>query len=105
MANPTANQLRELKNQKSELVKHKKVNKSFTIKCTLEESEKKKLYAWLALKEIRIGDLVSAFLRTQSTQAETAMKEVSRAQELKTKLEMLEGAEAIDEVFGTNSFE
>ena len=93
-----AQEVERLKGQRSDLKHFKSKEVTLTVQVKLEESEKKLIKAYCALKDVRLSDLVSKFLITQATQANEAMKEEQRIVEMKTQKNRLDLVDQLDKI-------
>lgn len=91
-------EVEKLKGQRSELKNFRSKEVTLTVQVKMEESEKKMIKAYCALKGIKLSDLVSTFLITQATQANEAMKEEQRIIEMKTKSARLSLVDQLDRI-------
>lgn len=93
-----AQEVEILKGQRSELKNYRSKEVTLTIQAKMEESEKKMIKAYCALRGIKISDLVSQFLITQASQAHEAMRNEQRVMEMKEKKNKLDLVDQLDRI-------
>ena len=93
-----AQEVERLKGQRSNLKNYKSKEVTLTIQAKMEESEKKMIKAYCALRGIKLSDLVSQFLITQASQAHQAMKDEQRVIEMKEKKNKLDLVDQLDKI-------
>ena len=87
-----------LKGQRSDLKNYRSKEVTLTIQAKMEESEKRMIKAYCALRGIKLSDLVSQFLITQASQAHQAMKDEQRVIEMKEKKNKLDLVDQLNKI-------